>query len=427
MRSFYKKIIVALLFFEAKVALWMHRPRIVGVTGSVGKTSTKDAIASVARQLGSTRASAKSYNSELGLPLTILGLETAWGSVFGWARNLIRGLFSAIFSFSYPKLLVLELGVDHPGDMDRAIRLLSLDTAVITHIGEVPVHVEFFESARGVLQEKAKIIRGLSEDSVLILTYDDERVRELKNECKCRVITFGRQEGADVHGDYYNVMYDEAGRPTGVTFKVLHGGNVVPIVLSGVLGKQTMYPSLAAAAFGITHDLNLVEVGDALSQRVFPPGRMRVLEGLHGTTIIDDTYNASPIAVREALTTLKDLSVKGKKIAVLGDMAELGELSEQAHEDVGSQCAGLDVLVTVGNRMRGARDAAKRTGVGRIESFENARDAGLFVKSILKEGDIVLFKGSQSMRVERAVGEILAHPEKKHELLVRQGGEWGRR
>lgn len=426
MKHILKKIVTSLLTFEARVALWMHRPHIVGITGSVGKTSTKEAIACVARRLGTTRASARSYNSELGLPLSVLNLETAWNSVRGWLGNIIRGFFAAVFSFSYPEWLVLELGVDHPRDMDKAMSLVSLDTAVITHVGDAPVHVEFFGSAQDVLDEKAKIIRGLSKDGALILAHDDPKVRTLKDESICRTLTFGIQEGADVLGEYYTVTYDKNQKPTGVTFKITHGGNIVPMTLSGVLGRQTMYPSLAATAFGIMHGVNLVEIGDALAERVFPLGRMRILDGLRGATLIDDTYNSSPVALREALATLKDVS-GGRKIAVLGDMAELGELSESAHMEAGVQCAGLDIVVTVGNRMRKARDAARDAGVERVESFENARDAGLFVKSILKEGDIILFKGSQSMRLERAVSEVLLHPEKKHELLVRQGKEWNKR
>ncbi len=426
MKRVLKKIVTSALTFEARIALWVHRPRIVGITGSVGKTSTKEAVACVARRLGSTRASARSYNSELGLPLSVLNLETAWNSLWGWLNNIVRGFFVAMFSFSYPKWLVLELGVDHPHDMDNAISLVSLDTAVITHVGDTPVHVEFFGSAKEVLDEKAKIIRGLSKDGALILAHDDPKVRALKDKSICKTLTFGIQEGADVLGEYYTVTYDKNGKPTGVTFKITHSGNIVPMTLFGVLGKQTMYPSLAATAFGILHGINLVEIGDALAERTFPLGRMHILEGLHGSTLIDDTYNSSPVALREALATLKDIT-GGRKIAVLGDMAELGELSESAHTEAGAQCAGIDVIITVGNRMRKARDAAKSAGVERVESFENAREAGLFVKSILKEGDIVLFKGSQSMRLERAVSEVLLHPEKKHELLVRQGKEWNKR
>jgi UDP-N-acetylmuramyl pentapeptide synthase len=426
MKSFIKKLVIATLTVEARVTLWAHRPRIVGITGSVGKTSTKDAVACVARRLGTTRESTKSYNSEFGISLTVLGLETAWGSFGGWFSNIIRGLGTALFSFSYPQWLVLEMGVDHPNDMRTAVALVQLDTAIITHIGDTPVHVEFFESVQDVVREKARIIQGLTPNGTLILSYDDEQVRTLKDESKHATLTFGSGEGADVRGDYYTVLYDEQGKPTGITFKMMHNGNIVPLTLAGVLGKQRMYPSLAAVAFGVTHGLNLVDIGDALSGRVFSPGRMRILEGMHKTTLIDDTYNASPIAVHEALAALKDLT-GGRKIAVLGDMAGLGKHSISAHEMVGKECVGIDVLVTVGNRMRRAAEIAKENSVSRVESFEHARDAGLFVKSILKEGDVVLLKGSQSVRVERATKELLAHPDQAEQLLVRQGKEWEKR
>jgi UDP-N-acetylmuramoyl-tripeptide--D-alanyl-D-alanine ligase len=421
-----KKIVVAILFVEARITLWAHRPHIVGITGSVGKTSTKDAIASVAQKLGSVRKSAKSYNSELGLPLTILGLTTAWKSVCGWFANIARGLYVSLFSFSYPEWLVLELGVDRPGDMDVSVSLVPLDVAVIMHVGENPVHVEFFNSPQELLAEKVKIIHGLSSNGVLILSNDDEQIRALKSRVKQKTITFGISEGSDVCGDYYAIIYGEDGRPVGMTFKVLYDGNVVPLSLYGIVGRQSMYAFLAAVAFGISHGLNLVEISEALVSREMAPGRMRLLDGILGSTIIDDTYNSSPMALANALSTLEEISGE-KKIAILGDMAELGPFSEKSHQLAMGKCAGVDVLVTVGAKMREASEYAKKAGIKQIESFENSRDAGLFVKSIIKKGDVVLCKGSQSMRIERAVAELLAHPQEVQKLLVRQDREWDKR
>lgn len=426
MKSFLKKIVVGILTLEARCVLAKYAPRIVGITGSVGKTSTKDAVARVASLLGSVRASEKSYNSELGIPLTVLGCESAWGSVSGWLKIFFHGLGLICFTHTYPKWLVLEMGVDHPGDMARSVSWLHLDCIIMTRIGSTPVHVEFFTSPEEVFQEKKKIIDGLSSTGTLILSYDDERVRSLKDGSKFKTLTYGLDENAGVRGDSYTVLYDSAGTPTGCTFQILHAGNIVPLNVRGIVGEHLMYPCLAACAFGLSNGLNLVHVTDALRDVVLPPGRMRLLEGLHGTMLIDDTYNASPIAVESALQTLQEIQGK-RKIAVLGDMMELGAFSEKAHADVGAQCAGIDVLVTIGSRMRGAVNRAREVGVVRIESFESSRDAGLFVKSILKEGDVVLLKGSQSVRVERVTKELLAHPDQADSLLVRQGKEWERR
>jgi UDP-N-acetylmuramyl pentapeptide synthase len=426
MKSFFKKIVVTILTFEARLVLAKYAPYIVGITGSVGKTSTKDAVARVASLLGSVRASEKSYNSELGIPLTVLGCESAWGSAVGWLKIFFHGLGLICFTHTYPKWLVLEMGVDHPGDMVRSVSWVRLDCAIMTRIGSTPVHVEFFASPEDVFEEKKKIIGGLSLKGNLILSYDDECVRSLKDGSKFKTLTYGRDESADVRGDSYTLLYNDTGVPTGCTFQILHAGNIVPLTVQSIVGEHLMYPCLAACAFGLSNGLNLVHITDALRDVVLPPGRMRLLEGLHNTTLIDDTYNASPIAVESALQTLRE--IKGKrKIAVLGDMMELGVFSENAHRDVGAQCTGVDVLVTIGSRMRGAVERARKVGVVRIESFDSARDAGLFVKSILKEGDVILLKGSQSVRVERVTKELLAHPNQADMLLVRQGKEWERR
>ncbi|MCR4274468.1 MAG: UDP-N-acetylmuramoyl-tripeptide--D-alanyl-D-alanine ligase [Candidatus Campbellbacteria bacterium] len=425
-KSFFKKIVVILLTLEARIILAKYAPYIVGITGSVGKTSTKDAVASVATLFGSVRASEKSYNSELGIPLTVLGCETAWGSASGWLQVFFHGIGLIIFSKPYPKWLVLEMGVDHPGDMKRSVSWVRLDSAIITHVGVTPVHVEFFSSPQEVFEEKKKIIDGLCQKGTLVLSYDDEQVLGLKDASTHKTLTYGRNDNADVRGDFYSVVYDDTGAPTGCAFKIIHGGNIVPFELRGVVGQHLMYPCLAACAFGLSQGLNLVGVTDALRTVVLPPGRMRLLKGLHNATLIDDTYNASPVAVESALKTLQD--IKGKrKIAVLGDMMELGKFSESAHADVGTWCSGIDVLVTVGSRMRGAVQSAKDTGVMRVESFDASQEAGLFVKSILKEGDVVLLKGSQSVRVEHVTKELLAHPEQADSLLVRQGTEWSKR
>lgn len=427
MKRFFKKIVVVLLTLEARIILAKYAPYVVGITGSVGKTSTKDAVARVAELFGSVRASEKSYNSELGIPLTVLGCESAWGSASGWFRIVLHGLGLIIFSKHYPKWLVLEMGVDHPGDMQHTVSWVRLDSAIMTHIGETPVHVEFFPSPEDLFKEKKNIINGLSSKGVLILSYDDERVRSLKNESTHTTITYGCDENAEVRGDFYSVLYDEdTGAPVGCTFKILHGGNIVPLEVKGIIGEHLMYPLLAACAFGIAQGKNLVEVTEVLRHVTLPLGRMRLLKGLHGVTLIDDTYNASPVAVESALKTLHDTRAQ-RKIAVLGDMMELGTFSESAHKDVGTQCGGIDILVTIGSRMRGAVQSAKDAGVTRIESFDSSQEASLFVKNILKEGDLILLKGSQSVRVERVTKELLIHPEHADVLLVRQSSEWSKR
>lgn len=427
MKAVLKSIIVALLNFEARLVLWRYKPKIVGITGSVGKTSTKDAIAAVLGHNYSVRKSNKSFNSELGVPLTILGLDTAWNNLFGWLGNLLSGFLLIVKKQKYPEWLVLEMGVDHAGDMARLARWVRLDAAVITRVGHLPVHVEFFPSTEAVLEEKGKILDALRPKGDAFLAYDDEGVRALKEKTKSRVHTFGYTEDADIHADYQETLF-ENGKPVGTTFKVLFEDNVAPVRIEGSVGRQFIYPILAAVSVGMAEGMNIVEITDALVSFTTPPGRMKLLEGIRGATIIDDTYNSSPIAVAEALLVLSSFKEFGRRIAVLGDMMELGKFSADAHRRAGEEvAASADMLVAVGIRARAIAESARSLGMTNVVTFDTSPEAGEYLKENLKEGDIVLVKGSQFVRLERAVAHIMKEPARASELLVRQGPEWDKR
>lgn len=430
MKNLLKKIIVLILTLEARLVLFKYAPRIVGVTGSVGKTSTKDAVATALAATHFVRKSEKSYNSELGVPLTILGCTSGWGSVQQWLNVIVEGVLLILFKNHYPRWLVLEIGADKPGDIGAIVRWLPLDVAIINPVGPTPVHVEFFPSRDALLAEKIRITEGLRRDGVLVLNYDDPDIRALKEKSRWKTYTVGFDAGADFIASHDAVLYAENGRPVGLTFKVTSGGSVLPIELRAVLGRQHVYPVLAALAVGVSHDINLIAMADVFREHVPAPGRMRILEGVNGATLIDDSYNSSPIAVEEALHTLMALQTKGKKIAVLGDMMELGKFSPESHRAAGAQAAeSANTLITVGVRARGIAEGATEAGMAKenVHSFDSAPEAGEYLKGIVHEGDTVLLKGSQSVRMERAVAMLLAHPEQSKDLLVRQEEEWLKR
>jgi len=428
MKEFFKKIITSLLKFEARFVLWRFKPRIVGVTGSVGKTTTKDAIATILSARHSVQKSQKSFNSEFGVPLTILGLDTAWGSVGGWLWNLLRGLWVAFGVHGYPEWLVLEMGVDHPGDMEALARWIHLDVAVITLVAETPVHVEFFPSPHAVFEEKSKILDALKPDGVAVLGYDDEKVRDLRETIKNRVFTFGHDADADLHGDYYALEYNEDGGVEGVSFKVMFNGNVVPVRLHEVVGRHIMYPVLAALTVGFALEESVVDMTGALQLFETPPGRMRLLPGKKGCIVIDDSYNSSPVAVEQALETLREISSRGRKIAVLGDMMELGKHSVEAHAFVGEQAASVaSMLVCVGPRAAGIARAAEAKGLSNVSIYDNAHQAGAYLANVVAEGDVVLVKGSQAVRLEQVIAHILSDSVHKEDVLVRQGKAWRNR
>lgn len=429
MKPLLKSIIVKLLSWEASLVLKRHKPIVVGVTGSVGKTSTKEAIASVLAKKYDVRKSAKSFNSELGVPLTILGEDNPWSSITGWAGLLARGLWKGLFSREYPEALVLEMGVDRPGDMAHLTGWIRLDAAVVTHIGTTPVHVEAFPSVEAVAEEKMRILSAVQTDGAVILAHDDPTVLDYKDGIKQRVFTFGFDDGASVKGGYYNITYDTYGAPLGIAAKILIGSNAFPFSHNGVIGRQFVYPALAATAVGVAFNMNMVDILSALESLKPVPGRMRLIRGAAAdggeVLIVDDTYNASPIASHEALAAIADLRIRGKKLAILGDMKELGVLSRAAHHDIGKECASaLDALATVGGEAREIAFGAREAGMMTIRQFDAGTDEALaWATKELKSGDVLLIKGSQSMRLERVVRGLLADKrDVKH--LVRQDPEW---
>lgn len=411
----------------ARAVLRRYAPVIVGVTGSVGKTSTKEAIFTVLQTKERVRRSIKSFNNELGVPLTIIGADAPGRSPARWIGIIFRACGLLLRHLpAYPNVLVLEYGADHPGDVAKLLKLAPCLIGVLTAVGHT--HTEFFGSVENVLEEKAKLIRALPADGFAVLNADDERVLSLRGTTKARVITFGFHASANVHATQPTFAHGENGEVVGVECSFTYEGTVVPVTLHGILGRHQVYAPLAAAAVGLARGMNLIAIGKALAQFQPLPGRMRLLVGIKNTSIIDDTYNSSPMAAVAALDTLAKLPSTGKKIAVLGDMAELGEYSEEGHATVGEHCARLhlNMLVVVGAEAKQILRAAKSSGMSseKTFAFDFAQEAAKFIQEKMEPHDAVLIKGSQRMRMERAVKELMAEPEQAKELLVRQDPRW---
>ncbi|MDO8463321.1 MAG: Mur ligase family protein [bacterium] len=428
------KLLESLLAFLARAVVRRQRPFIVGVTGSVGKTSAREAIRAVVEVDRSVRAAPKNYNNEIGLPVTIIGGRAPGRSPFAWASVLARGVWRGLVrGFRYPEALVLEYGADHPGDLGYLLRIARPSVSVVTAVG--PAHTEFFTSVDRVCGEKRKLITALDRDGIAVLNRDDERVWAMADRARARVVAYGTHEAADVRGIEYRVTYGERGTtadastpPTGVTFKVVSGGATVPVHLPGCLGEGHMLAALAGAAVGVGLGMHLVEISHALSQYEPPCGRMRIIPGIKGTTILDDSYNASPLAAIVALRALESLTIAGRTFAILGDMLELGPLTQREHEKVGEFAAAqsLTTLICIGDASRSTARGARAAGMPEdcVLEFSRAEDAGRFVQDLLRPGDAVLVKGSQGIRLERVVRELMADPLRAKELLCRQDPKW---
>lgn len=425
MKTFLIKLLMWKLELFARLTVWRYAPGIIAITGSVGKTSTKEAVRACLARRCRVRAAAKSFNNELGLPLTIVSDAEKSGGALFWFRVLLVALYRVIVRDpKYPEVLVLEYAIDRPGDMERLVRIAPPDVAVMTAMGGVPVHVEFFTGPEAVLHEKAKLVKALTDDGFAILNADDPKVAGVVNLTRGHVVTYGFSGGADVRiSNFRNSLQNGEAM---LHFKLSHKGTMVPVHITEALGKAECYAAGAAAAVSIAFGMNLVDIAAGLESYAPPPSRFRMLMGIKNSLLIDSTYNASPLAMEEALETLKSLRAE-RKIAVLGDMLELGKFTLAAHEELGKHAAkACDVLVTVGHRAKFAAESALAHGMakGRVHSFLTLRNAAEYLEGTVKSGDLMLFKASQGARLERLLKLFLREPARAGELLVRQEEKW---
>lgn len=424
-KALVRRLIVWILSLEARAVLKKYNPKVVLVTGSVGKTSAKDATYAALSTAHSVRKCEKSFNSDIGVPLTILGLPNAWSNPIQWFKNIFEGLVLVFVHSPYPKWLVLEVGADHPGDISRSLTWLHPYMVVATRFPNIPVHVEFYESPKDVVAEELAPVSWLSDHGVLVANADDERAVALEAPKEGKRITFGFTT-AEVRATRYLVT-SKGKMPAGISFDVTHAGERAHLILPNVIGKAHAYSVLAGIAAAVGVGVSLKDAAAAFAHFTPPLGRMHLVPGKDHSVIIDDSYNSSPVAVSEALHTLKDAPRKGKRIAVLGDMLELGIHSVPEHQKIGAlakECA--DILVTAGVRSKDTAKAAREAGMSddSVIECDHATGAISALLPIVGEGDIILVKGSQSMRMERVVKALMNDPDDAKTLLVRQDSEW---
>ncbi|HLP86612.1 MAG TPA: UDP-N-acetylmuramoyl-tripeptide--D-alanyl-D-alanine ligase [Candidatus Paceibacterota bacterium] len=433
MKKIFKNIIVLIITWQAKLILARYNPKIIAITGSVGKTSTKDAIFVVLSKFKTVRKSEKSFNSEIGLPLTVLGAPNGWDDPFIWLENVIRGFHLILFKQPYPEYLVLEIGVGKPGDMKKNVTpWLRPDVVVVTRFPNKPVHVEFFGSAEKIIEEKSALVGALKKGGILILNHDDEKVYSLHEKSNERTVSFGMSENSTYHSMYPTYLYTERNGikvPNGINFKLEYEGHTFPVMLPNILGMHNIGQALAAIACANELGCDLLLSINAVSEYITPPGRLSLIEGINDSMIIDDTYNSSPVAMDAAIIVLHDIEAK-RKIAVLGDMLELGKFTDEEHIAVGHKIASVaDLLVVVGPRAKLIAEGALEKGFqqNNIYSFDSSKTVAKFLEGIIEKGDVVLMKASQGVRLERAVEVIMKHKEQKRKLLCRQDKEWQNR
>lgn len=406
----------------ARLVLRRHRPQVVAVVGSVGKTATKDAIAvAVAGPTRTVRKTEGNFNAEIGVPVTIMSPGGPPPNLGGWVQRLANGVGAVIRGKGYPDLLVLELAADHPGDLQPLLSLTKPTIGVLTSVA--PEHLEFFGDESTVVAEESLLVRTMPTSGTVVVNIDDPRIVDLLPKIGAKVITYGWSSNAIVRAENFTVTKDDQVLPDGMVVKVSIDGSTIPVALPGVLGRHQVYPILAAVAIGRILGDEPLAIMQRLSGYRPPAGRMRLFHGLDGSLLIDDTYNASPEAVQAALHTLHDLEVPGKKIAVLGQMSELGAAAADWHDRIGREIArlGIDELVTVGPLAERIGRAAEVAGMpqSRIHNVVQAEVAATLIQPWLTPGVAVLLKGSRfASRLERAVAMLLDNPDRDRSRLV---------
>lgn len=418
----------------ARAVIKKYQPRIVAITGSYGKTSTRELLYTVISGFTTTTRSYGSYNNELGVPLTILQEKTAGKSIIGWLKIFYRGCMLLIKRIDYPETLIVEMGADKPGDIQYLTTIAPPNTAVLTAISNA--HREYYSSLKAIASEKRSLLRALPANGFAILNADDELVSGSRVPQGVTKLTYGVINQATVQAEdcklYFNMSNGEV--TGGVRFKIKYHGSTIPVHLPNVMGLPIVYSALASFAVAIAHGYKPLDIAARFADYKPVSGRLRLLPGIKNTAIIDDSYNSSPDAVRAALQVLSDDVFNGhRRWAVLGDMRELGVVSEESHKQLGSLVAelGIDRLVTVGKRAVVIADYAMKGGLlpEQIQSFADPVSAGKYVQENIIEGDVLLIKGSEGkgqdmIRLEKVVKEIMREPQLAEYLLVRQSKEW---
>ncbi len=426
MKSLIKKIVVSILTWEAKMILKRHKPFIISITGNLGKTTTKDSIAAALKTFD-VRATAKSLNSEFGLPLTIIGSKSGWSNVLVWVKIILQGMWVLLKS-NYPKYLVLEIGADQKGDIETVSKWLKSDIVVLTAFSEVPVHVENYTDKDELVKEKAFLVDTLKTDGLFIYNADCKdslRIVETIRDRKIKLVSFGIKSG-DVK--VLDVNNDISTKSVSCTVRGFQGDYI--LTCTNTVGESAILCALPALIVANDLSLDIVIAIKNIIHMKKTPGRMSLLDGKSATVIIDDSYNASPLATSHGIKTLASLTGVNKKIAMLGDMLELGDYTRDEHYKIGLLAAkSMHTLVTVGPRskaiLEGALDAGMREA--NMFNFDTSIDAARYVLTVMSHGDVIYIKGSQSMRMERAVKMLLSDAVDSKTHLVRQEEEWLKR
>jgi len=417
MRKNLLKIIQWGLRVLARSKIRRSKPKIVAISGSYGKTSTKEAIFYVlSKKFGSdVGKNWGNMNSVLGLPLAILGLRSySFGAGLLW--DILRAKWGYFF-YNLPKILVLELGIDKPGEMAELLSVVKPDIAVITGISET--NLLELKSLSGVKKEKKMLIESLKKGGVAVLNADDENSADIPLPTGAKKVTFGKKGEVSYRDLEISI--------SGSRFQLEISGKFLA-VKSKLIGQHSIKIFLAAASVAREFSIDPDEIVQALEEIRPQPGRMNPVKAKNEILVIDDSYNSNPYSAIEALETLSAIKWNGRKVAILGNMNELGGYTQEGHLQVG-EVAGkvVDFLVAVGDNAEYLARGAGKLGLSKdkVITFKTTDEVIAQLDKLLSAGDLVLVKASQNkMRFENIVKYLLDNSALAEKLLVRQDKKW---
>lgn len=344
--------------------------RAIGVTGSNGKTSTKDFLGAVLSQGGKVSSTAGNLNNHIGLPLTVLSTDAE------------------------VRFCVWEMGMNHSGEIEVLAEIASPSAAVLTNVGTA--HIEHLKTREAIAEEKSQLPRAVPESGYCVMPSEDDYFSFMADAVTCEMIPVGGSKGV-VRAESLKVL------PNGhSSFQLSSDFGASTTVSLSVRGEHMIQNALLAAAVGFKEGLSSDAIAEGLAKAKLTSGRLEE-KTLRGFTVLDDSYNANPDSMRAAIRTMEMAEVSGRRIAVLGFMGELGEIEEKAHRDLGEFAvhSGVDLLVTVGDRAHRIEEGA--LGISEAKNFEDHAGAAEFLSGVIEAGDMVLFKGSRAADMGRVL------------------------
>ncbi len=416
---------IKILNILAKRIISKYNPVVIGITGSVGKSSARHVIYEMLKKKYKVFCNRSKQKTDINIPLAIIGIDKVEN---GTLREFIKIMLKAIKIIAsksdYPEILILEMGIERPQDMKKMLDIVKPNIAIMTNFSNPPPHVEYFKSEKHLFREKSLLFKSLGKKDLAVINFDDEHSKDIAENSKSKIATFGFGDKAGIKAEEIfageHKWKIENGK-TGISFKVFCKGTTVPFRIPYVIGRGYIYAVLAAVAVGEHLKMNLVEMSETLSKYNPLAGRMKLIKGIRNSMIIDDSFGASPSSTMAALETFEKVTAD-RKILILGDMLELGEYRETGNKIIGKKVPeSADLLFAFGENSRIVCKEAKKNGMAedKIFYFENMDELIGKIKETIKSDDIILIKGSREMRMERVVKEIMNDPEKADELLVK--------